>query len=89
MGLLHPFGERAGELLGVGAGNRTLTISLGIGAFRAPMCPELRSWLSASDHDTPVFTGLMTNGTAASGTSYLSSKASRDAYAQLPLEFAP
>jgi len=53
------------------------------------MCPELRSWLSASDHDTPVFTGLMTNGTAASGTSYLASKASRDAYAQLPLEFAP
>ena len=27
---------------------------------RALTCPELRSWLSASDREIPVFTGLMT-----------------------------
>jgi hypothetical protein len=37
------------------------TISLGIGALRALKCPELRSWLSASDREIPFFTGV--NGT--------------------------
>src|SRR5215471_18895097 len=37
------------------------TVSLGIGAFRGSQCPELRSWLSASDCEIPVFTGV--NGT--------------------------
>jgi hypothetical protein len=40
---------------------RSRTISLGIGAFRGPYCPELRSWLSANDREIPVFTRV--NGT--------------------------
>jgi hypothetical protein len=34
------------------------TISLGIGAFRGFHVPELRSWLSASDREIPVLTGV-------------------------------
>jgi hypothetical protein len=37
------------------------TISLGIGPSGAFTCPELRSWLSASDCEIPVLTGI--NGT--------------------------
>jgi hypothetical protein len=48
--------------VGAGDGNRICTISLGICAIRAFMCPELRGRLSVSVRERPVVTGA--NGTA-------------------------
>ena len=56
------YGSDVRFLVRAGDGNRTRTISLGIGAFRSSQCPELRGWLSVSDHEIAVFTGV--NGTA-------------------------